>query len=179
MPKAAVSMPERTSPLAGRAAPSLIVLPPQDRISLRTRDPAAMAAAMGITLGITINRAVETGGVAALTLGPDEWLILAAEGKAAALLSLAGASPGSAVDVSHRTVAIGLAPPHAAMILNAFVALDLAPAAFPPGSATRTLLGKAEIVLWCTAPACFRIEVARSLAPYAWDCLVEAGREFA
>ena len=43
---------------------------------------------------------------------------------------------------------------------------------------TRTVFGKAEIVLWRTAAETFRIEVARSFAPYVWACLEEARREF-
>jgi heterotetrameric sarcosine oxidase gamma subunit len=42
---------------------------------------------------------------------------------------------------------------------------------------TRTLLGKADIVLWRTAADVFRIEVWRSFAPYVWACLEEARRE--
>jgi heterotetrameric sarcosine oxidase gamma subunit len=43
---------------------------------------------------------------------------------------------------------------------------------------TRTVFGKAEIVLWRTGAEEFRVEVARSLAPYVWACLEEARREF-
>ena len=51
-------------------------------------------------------------------------------------------------------------------------------AAFPVGMCTRTLFGKAEIVLWRTAPRPFRIEVWRSFAPYVLGCLDEACREY-
>ena len=172
-------MVERAHPLAGLAAPGLAVLPAQDRVSLRAADPAAVAAALGVDLGGTINRAAERGGVVALRLGPDEWLLLAAEGAAPALLAAAWPAGGVAVDVSHGAVGIGVAGPHAASTLNALVALDLDAAAFPPGMATRTLLGKAGIVLWRTGPAAFRVETGRSLAAYVWDCLAAAGREFA
>jgi sarcosine oxidase subunit gamma len=43
---------------------------------------------------------------------------------------------------------------------------------------TRTVFGKAEIVLWRTAAETFRIEVWRSFAPYVLGCLEEAGREY-
>lgn len=48
--------------------------------------------------------------------------------------------------------------------------------AFPVGMCTRTLLGKAEIVLWRTAPEVFRIEVWRSFAAYLSAFLEEAAR---
>jgi heterotetrameric sarcosine oxidase gamma subunit len=82
------------------------------------------------------------------------------------------------VDVSHRDTALRVSGRRAAWSLNAFCALDLHPSAFPVGMCTRTVLGKAEIVLWRTGPDEFRIEVARSLAPYVWACLEEARREF-
>jgi sarcosine oxidase subunit gamma len=44
---------------------------------------------------------------------------------------------------------------------------------------TRTVLGKAEIVLWRLAEQRFRIEVAQSFAPYVFGLLNEALREFA
>jgi len=44
---------------------------------------------------------------------------------------------------------------------------------------TRTLFGKAEIVLWRTTPDTFRIEVWRSFAPYVLGSLAEAAREYA
>ena len=39
---------------------------------------------------------------------------------------------------------------------------------------TRTLFGKAEIMLWRIDAEVFRIEVARSSARYVWDLLEEA-----
>ena len=49
---------------------------------------------------------------------------------------------------------------------------------FPVGVCTHTLFGKVPIVLWRAEAAVFRIEVARSDAPYVWQCLQEAAREF-
>ena len=85
---------------------------------------------------------------------------------------------GSVVDVSHRNTALGVIGPRAAWAINAFCALDLHPSAFPAGMCTRTVFGKAEIVLWRTEADAFRIDVARSFAPYVWACLEEARREF-
>jgi len=53
----------------------------------------------------------------------------------------------------------------------------LGPQAFPAGSATRTLLGKAEIVLSRPGEApSFEVECARSFARYVRDFLLEAAR---
>ena len=45
---------------------------------------------------------------------------------------------------------------------------------FPVGMCTRTLFGKAEIVLWRMRADAWRIEVWRSFAPYVLGCLEEA-----
>ncbi len=168
-------MVERVSSLAGLAPVSgLVALPPATRISLRSSD----ASALGIAGGGAINTAVVTGATAALHLGPDEWLVIAPEGQGEALMAGAAVRFASAVDVSHRSVGIEVSGAHATDILAAFVALDLAEVTFPVGMATRTLFGKAEIIIWRTGAETFRIEVWRSFAPYVWQCLEEAGREF-
>jgi heterotetrameric sarcosine oxidase gamma subunit len=82
----------------------------------------------------------------------------------------------SIVDVSHRTVGIRVDGPRAGWCVNAFCALDLD--AIPDNGCTRTLFGKAEIVLWRRGEQAFHIETARSFAPYVWACLQEARREF-
>ena len=105
-----------------------------------------------------------------LWLGPDEFLLLAPEG--------ATGSFADCVDVSHRDTGLTVTGSRAAWIINAFCALDLDRAVFPVGMCTRTVFGKAEIVLWRIAAETFRIEVARSFAPYVWACLEEARREF-
>ena len=48
----------------------------------------------------------------------------------------------SLVDVGHARVALSVSGPRAADVINGGCALDLAPAAFPTGAATRTLLIK-------------------------------------
>jgi heterotetrameric sarcosine oxidase gamma subunit len=106
-----------------------------------------------------------------LWLGPDEFLLLTAEGTAPA-------TGAHVVEVSHRSTALSVSGSRAAWAINAFCALDLHRAEFPVGMCTRTVFGKAEIVLWRTDPDAFRIEVARSFAPYVWQCLEEARREF-
>ena len=51
---------------------------------------------------------------------------------------------------------------------------DLAARTFPVNMCTRTMLGKAEVVLWRTATQRFRIEVWRSFAAYVSAFLAEA-----
>jgi sarcosine oxidase subunit gamma len=42
---------------------------------------------------------------------------------------------------------------------------------------TRTVVAKAEIVLWRTSEEIFHVEVWRSFAPYVTDFLAEVARE--
>jgi sarcosine oxidase, subunit gamma len=119
-------------------------------------------------------------GRAALWLGPDEWLLIAPPALGAALadeLTTALAElPHSLVDVSHRQSAAELRGPLAATLLSAGCPLDLDERAFPVGMCTRTVLAKAEVVLWRTAAEVFRIEVARSFVAYVSEFLAEAER---
>jgi sarcosine oxidase subunit gamma len=85
--------------------------------------------------------------------------------------------PHALIDVSHRQVAIEVAGAGAARLINAGVPLDLDLAAFPVDMATRTLLLKAEIVLWRRGAERFRLEVARSFAPYVAAILTASARD--
>ncbi len=150
-------------------------------IRLMVRADTAAAATIGMAIGVLLGtapcRAVIVRDRTALWLGPDEWLVLAPETESA-LTQQALAALGSVVDVTHAYVGIEVSGPRAAWCINAFNALDLDPHVFPVGACTRTLFGKVEIVLWRAEAELFRIEVARSHAPYVWQCLEEACREF-
>jgi sarcosine oxidase subunit gamma len=125
--------------------------------------------------------AAATAPVAALWLGPDEQLLLGAEGAdiATALEPALRALPHSLVDVSHRQTALQVSGPHATRLLSTGCPLDLDLASFPVGMCTRTVLAKAEIVLWRTSEHVFHIEVWRSFAAYVSEFLAEAAREIA
>jgi sarcosine oxidase subunit alpha len=157
--------------------------PTQATTRLIVRAPASAMTAIGLALGVLLgsvpNRAVRGRDRAALWLGPDEWLAIApSSDNGLADRVIAATQHASVVDVSDRFETIALNSPHAAWLLNGFCALDLAPHIFPVGMCTRTLFGKAEIVLWRTASDGFHIEVARSLARYVRQCLDEAQRGF-
>jgi len=158
----------------------LTALAPTTRLQVRAGPAAATSVglASGVLLGSAPCRSVVSRDRAALWLGPDEWLVLAPESEAALAGVDTGGHPASIVDVSHRHASIEIAGSRAAWCLNAFCALDLGITAFPVGMCTRTLLGKAEIVLWRLGHETFHIETARSLGPYVWACLEEGRLEF-
>lgn len=140
---------------------------------------AAAATALGLSIPAQACRAGVCGDRAALWLGPDEWLLLAPLAQAGLATRLERALrpyPHSLVDVSHRQVALVVRGAVATTLLASGCPLDLAPAAFPVGMCTRTMLAKAEVVLWRLAEQEFRIEVWRSFAPYLSQYLDEAAR---
>jgi len=165
--------------------PGVRLLPPASRFTLRGRAPVMAAA--GIALGLTLSevacRSTTNSRCAALWLGPDEQLLLAAVGDGAAigaqLRDALSGLPHSVVDMSHRQLALEVSGATAQTLMNVGCPLDLHLSAFPVGMCTRTVLGKADIVLWRTGPDSFHVEVWRSFADYVARFLAEAARELA
>lgn len=163
------------------AAPSGLVraLPPADRFVLRLKGFSGDVAAFD--LSGPLNSVRGTPSRFAARLGPDEWLLVCPEGEGASAESaLSAALAGqvfSLVAVGHRNAAIAVSGLHAADVLNGGIALDLSDAAFPVSTATRTLLGKAEVVLLRFADG-YRVECWRSFAPYVHAFLQEVAQEF-
>jgi sarcosine oxidase, subunit gamma len=137
--------------------------------------------AFGVMFPETACRAASDGTRAVLWLGPDEHLLLAPDGHLEAITATIERALGdhahSLVDVGHRQVGISVHGPRAQWLLEAQCPLPLHLGDFPVGMCTRTLFGKAEIVLWRPAEHAFRIEVWRSFASYVVDLLREIDRE--
>lgn len=161
---------------------SLRLLPPATRFILQCGQDAREAAGRGFGLAMpeAACRAESAGGRAALWLGPDERLLLAPAGLedilAGELETALGALPHSLVDVSHRQVALAVAGPAARDLLATGCPLDLDDAAFPVGMCTRTVLGRAEVVLWRSRPEEYHLETGRSFAGYVLGWLREVER---
>jgi sarcosine oxidase, subunit gamma len=157
---------------------------PASRLILQCDAPARAAAAgvWGVPFSEESCRARAQGERATLWLGPDEHLMWQASRDAALpieeLEQALSPYPHSLVDVSHRQVALEVSGAHAETILAGACPLDLDLTAFPVHMCTRTVLAKAEIVLWRIAPEAFHLEVWRSFLSYTQDLLREIGREF-
>jgi sarcosine oxidase, subunit gamma len=174
---------ERRGPLDGltdtiaAAGPTLVTaLPSCARAVLCGGEEMRVAygAALGLILPTAVGRVAEAVGRAALCLGPDEWLVIAALDNAALAELCEADGTGCVVDVGHRQVALSVTGAFAATLLNAGCPLDLDTIAFPPGACTRTVCGKTEIVLWRQSADRFQVEVARSFAAYLWAFLEQA-----
>lgn len=156
------------------------MLPSASRFIFRGNPRAAAIAGeiFGTELPVNACRASRFEDRAALWLGPDEWLLLAPESQEntveAALTQALKTEPHALVDISHRNAGLEIIGPCAATLLAAGCPLDMHEAAFPPGMCTRTVLAKAELILWRTTAERFHLDVWRSFAPYVWDFLIEA-----
>jgi sarcosine oxidase, subunit gamma len=165
-----------------RASTALHALQPATRYVLRGDSEVRAAAESALGFGIPARacRATAEGDRAALWLGPDEWLLIGPEpppsGFGATLAAALERLPHSLVDVSHRQSALAVSGVQAATLLAAGCPLDLDESAFPVGMCTRTVLAKAEVVLWRTEPQVFRLEVWRSFVAYVSEFLGEAAR---
>lgn len=153
--------------------------PASARFSLRVRTAVLPHSVAGLRLDQGINRLARQGERMSLRLGPDEWVIVGPEADLeviqAEVEEALTSTPHSLVDVSHRDVTFEIAGPGADVALNAGCPLDLDPRAFPAGSATRTLLGKAEVVLARRGEASsFEVTCWRSFATYVHGFLIEA-----
>jgi sarcosine oxidase subunit gamma len=145
---------------------------------------AAMLPVWGVAFSEDACRANAHATRATLWLGPDEYLLLdlaPGEPEAATLSALERtlvAIPHALVDISHRQFALQVSGLHAATILSGACPLDLDLSEFPVGMCTRTVLAKADIVLWRTQEHAFHLEVWRSFAGYVSGVLHEIAAEF-
>jgi len=162
----------------------LRIKPPAARLLLQGDAAARSAAAAiwGVPFSEQSCRAHSAGGRATLWLGPDEHLLWQ-ESRAGALpvAELEQAltpHPHSLVDISHRQIALELAGPDAETILAGACPLDLDVRQFPINMCTRTVLAKAEIILWRTAEETFHLEVWRSFHGYVEGLLHEIARRY-
>ncbi|GAB3296914.1 sarcosine oxidase subunit gamma [Parasphingorhabdus pacifica] len=120
---------------------------------------------------------------ALLWLGPDEWLVLAPEGRSEVLVSglrsALGDSPGSVVDVSANRTTLRLSGARARDVLAKSCSLDLHPRVFGPGHCAQTLVGRTQVVLWQVgAEPSYRLLVRCSFANYLADVLLDGMVEF-
>jgi sarcosine oxidase, subunit gamma len=174
----------RTPPTAA-AAEWIQSVPPAMRFILHgdAQVRALAAPVWGAAFAEQSCRAVVRDSRATLWLGPDEYLLLGAdeESQAAAAEALEralGDIPHALVNVSHRQFALEVSGTHAATVLSGACPLDLDLGEFPVGMCTRTVLGKADIVLWRTRDDAFHLEVWRSFAGYVTGLLSEIAAEF-
>lgn len=153
------------------------------RFSFRGSAEAASTCskAFGVSLPTTLLKAETNGTRTAISLGPDEWQLIAEDGVAESLAkeiaNAMGSTFHSLVDISHRNTAFDVSGLAAETLLASGALLDLNVASFPVGMATRTVYSKAEVILWRKDASTFNVSVWRSFVPFVWGLLHEASHE--
>ncbi len=98
------------------------------------------------------NTVIGSTDLSTLWLGPDEWLVVAAESLRRGLLHmLEDAGHGheaTVVDVSAARTTIEVAGPRARELLESGCSIDLHPRAFRDGSCAQTLVARVNVILW-------------------------------
>ena len=191
---------ERVSPLAGWAAQfdtaslgagpgrfSIREVSFATQVNLRV-DAAALGTRVRSVLGCELPLAANTWNAgddcSAIWLGPDEWLVLAPDGRNDTLCAelraaLAGAHH-SVTDLSANRTIIEIAGADTRLALAKGCPLDLHGSAFRPPQSAQTLLAKSQIILQCVdARPVFRLFVRNSFAPYVAEWLLDASAELA
>jgi sarcosine oxidase subunit gamma len=126
---------------------------------------------------------VGNGRVDMVCSGPTDWLVIADDPDAAALLRrLDEAFEGSvfrATNASQALARIEIDGPEARELLAKGCALDLHPSRFPPGCCARTRVAGMPVIVWCTQSSTFECIVTMSYAEYLISWLTDAALEFA
>ncbi len=144
---------------------------------------AALEGALGFALPTLPNTSAAGGGLTALWLGPDEWLVVTPEGRearvAAALAKALGGGSGAVTEVGDARTVIALAGPRAREVLMKGCGLDFHPRVFAPGQCAQSAVGRVQsIVHLVDAAPLFELYVQRSFAQYLWAWLEDAAAEY-
>ncbi len=169
--------------LASSRAATVSLLAPVVRFSLRVgadeRD--ALSSALSVPLPARIGQCSRQGETEILSLGPDEWLVLASESKAAGIMEACAAiyadAPHSLTDISDREVTLLVEGPKADELMTLGCPRDLDH--LPEGEARRTVFDGVSVVLWRDGLQRFRIDVWRSFAPHVMSLLTTGCGELA
>lgn len=139
---------------------------------------------LGCDLPVAANTWIAGDDCTAIWLGPDEWLVVAPDGRNDTLCAeLRAALQGvhhSVTDLSANRTIIEIAGADTRLTLAKGCPLDLHGSAFKPPQSAQTLLAKSQIVLQCVdARPVFRLFVRNSFAPYVAEWLLDAAAELA
>lgn len=159
----------------------------QGHLNLRgdAADPAfaeAVARVLGAPLPAAPNTTRVSGPCTICWLGPDEWLVVTSEDRAAPLAqALRQALEGvhsSVTDVSGGQTILVLRGAAVRDLLAKGCPLDVHPAAFAPGACAQSHLAKAPVLLRALQDDTMEIVVRRSFADYLWAWIEVAAAEY-
>lgn len=143
-------------------------------------DAARLSELGGIALCERMLGVRATGDWNALHLSPDEWLLIGpSDDRDNVAARFAGASiPLSLVDISERSLGVEVGGRASSKLLNTGCPLDFYDDAFPAGSCTRTLFGKAPVMIWRPPTADhYRMHYGRSFDDYVTANIMTAAHD--
>ncbi|MFE1176140.1 sarcosine oxidase subunit gamma [Streptomyces sp. NPDC058773] len=162
-------------------------LPFLTQLTVRMQPGSPAARAVEASLGITLPdplRAEISGDVKVLWMGPDEWLLVAPDGRQHELLaqlrSAIGDEFATVTDVSAQRTTLALSGHLVRTVLAQGCAIDLDPRVTPVGSCLTTVLAQAPVTLVVRGEAASSVWllVRSSFAPYMATWLVDACTEY-
>jgi heterotetrameric sarcosine oxidase gamma subunit len=133
---------------------------------------AALSGALGIDLPGP-GASSEAGGVAALSIGPGRWLLIATEA-AISNLPTPKEDEAAVTDLSGGRSILSLSGGNSVRTLMKGTAVDLHPGIFAPGSVAATALARMAVVIWRRG-ATHDVIVPRSYAVAMRDWLIASG----
>jgi sarcosine oxidase subunit gamma len=143
--------------------------------------PAMIENVLGVSWP-TITGSVARGRVDILCIGPTDWLLLAIDPDAAALLQrlndALGDSDFRATNISQSSARVQIEGSAVRDLLSKGCSLDLHPPLFPLGRALRTRFAGMPVIVHCTGTATFELLVTRSYADFLLSWLADAQLEF-
>ncbi|MGW4564805.1 sarcosine oxidase subunit gamma [Streptomyces sp. NPDC004561] len=163
-------------------------LPFLTQLTLRAEPGSPAAKAVEACLGITLPDPVHAemaGDVKALWTGPDEWLLVAPDGRRHELLARLRSAIGdddsaTVTDVSAQRTALALSGHLVRTVLAQGCAIDLDPRVTPAGSCATTLLAQAPVTLVVRGEGASVVWllVRASFASYVATWLLDACAEY-
>jgi sarcosine oxidase, subunit gamma len=169
----------RRSPLEGIALiDGLRELPFLTQFDVRVDDDHvdALAPMLGFELPLEPNSVAGDERLAALWLGPDEWLVVGPADEMEMRDALAPVG-GSVVDVSANRTTLELRGARVRELLEFGCPIDLHPRVFGPGCCAQTLLARANVLIWFVTDGhepVYRLLLRPSFAAYVTAWLADA-----
>lgn len=183
-----LGLPARAAAAAAGAGVTLAERPHRCQVNLRgdIDDPAfagAVRQVIGLELPSAANTVASAGELAALWLGPDEWLLVGPAGGetdlVAGLRQALGGQHAAVTDVSEARTVIAVTGLRARDLLAKGTSIDLHPRVFGPGSCAQTGLAAANVILrQLDESPSYELHVLNSFANYLWDWLELGAREY-
>jgi len=149
---------------------------------IQSAAPATIESALGVSWPRTTGT-IARGRTDVLCIGPTDWLVLADNTDADAILrkwfdeALEGTS-FRATNVSQALSRIEIKGPEVRDLLAKGCSLDLHPPIFPPGRVLRTRFAGMPVIIRCSGTSTFELIVARSYIDYLNLWLDDAALEF-